>query len=287
MHAGGRTIVVARHAGYCYGVERALRIAHEAADRLATPVASLGPIIHNPVVVEELAARGVRAVDAPSEVESGAVLVRTHGVPPEVVDDARRRGLDVIDATCPFVAAAQRKAAALVEGGYVVVLLGERRHPEVAGILARAGGDTLVVEDVDEIDADALRGARVGIVVQTTQTPQALAALAERVAPVARETLIHNTICEATEQRQVAAREMAADVECVVVVGGHESANTRRLAGLCRGIQPRTWHIERAGDLAAAELADCATIGVTAGASTPETEIAATVEVLAGLPPLR
>lgn len=286
VDAGGRTIVVARSAGYCYGVQRALRIAREAADRLAAPIATLGPIIHNPGVVEELAARGVCAVDSPAEVDSGAVLVRTHGVPPGVVEDARRRGLEVIDATCPFVAAAQRKAAALVDAGYVVILLGEREHPEMVGIVARAGGDTIVVEDASELDVDELRGARVGVVVQTTQTREALAALAARVVPAAREALIHNTICEATVQRQAEAREMARAVDCVIVVGGHNSANTCRLASLCGEIQPRTQHIERADELDVECLTDCATIGVTAGASTPETDIAATVEALAGLPPL-
>jgi len=284
--AGGRRIVVARHAGYCYGVKRALRMAHEAADGPTSPVATLGPIIHNPGVVDDLARRGVRPVESPAELDSGALLLRTHGVPPAVVDAARERGLEVIDATCPHVTAAQRKAAGLREAGYTVLILGERHHPEVVGIMAWAGGEAILVEDAGGLDLDEIRGRRVGIVVQTTQTYEALGELAERVAPAAKETLIHNTICEATEQRQAEAREMAREVECVVVVGGRNSANTRRLAAICREILPNTQHIERAAELDRQSVAGCATIGVTAGASTPEEEIAATVAALADLPPL-
>jgi 4-hydroxy-3-methylbut-2-en-1-yl diphosphate reductase len=280
----GRTIVVARHAGYCYGVQRALRLALEAADSVQGPIATLGPIIHNPAVVEELAARGVQAVETPNDVEGGTVLVRTHGVPPEVVDAARVRGLRVIDATCPFVTVAQRKAAALSQAGYVVLILGEREHPEVAGIKACGGPEAVVVEELAEVDQGMIAGKRVGIVVQTTQTYAALSALAAAVAPLARETLVYNTICEATEQRQEAAREMAREVDCVLVVGGRNSANTRRLASLCREIQPRTFHLERAAELVPEWLAGCGTVGVTAGASTPEEEIEATLAAVAALP---
>jgi 4-hydroxy-3-methylbut-2-enyl diphosphate reductase len=282
--ADGRTIVVARFAGYCYGVQRALRLALEASENADETIATLGPIIHNPAVVEDLARRGVCAVDSPEDVAGGTVLVRTHGVPPEVVDAARARGLRVIDATCPFVTVAQRKAAALAQAGYVVVILGERDHPEVAGITACAGKEALVIEEAGELDPGEVADRRVGIVVQTTQTYAALSALAAAIAPLARETLVYNTICEATEQRQEAAREMARQVDCVLVVGGRNSANTRRLASLCREIQPRTQHLERASELAPEWVAGCRTVGVTAGASTPEEEIEATVAAVAALP---
>jgi 4-hydroxy-3-methylbut-2-enyl diphosphate reductase len=282
--ADGRVIVVARYAGYCYGVQRALRLALEASENVDDTISTLGPLIHNPAVVEDLARRGVRAVESPQEVDGGTVLVRTHGVPPAVVETARARGLRVIDATCPFVTVAQRKAAALAQDGYIVVILGERDHPEVAGITACAGTEALVVEEAGELDPDEVTDRRVGIVVQTTQTYAALAALAAAVAPLARETLVYNTICEATEQRQEAAREMARQVDCVVVVGGRNSANTRRLASLCREIQPRTRHLERASELSPGWVAGCQTVGITAGASTPEEEIEATVAAIAAVP---
>ena len=276
-HRAGVEVVVARYAGYCYGVERALKIAEEAGVTLAPPIYTLGPIIHNPSVVRRLAERGIAAVDDIDQVTEGTVIVRTHGVDPEVIAAAEARGLRVIDATCPFVNVAHQRAHMLREQGYVPVILGERDHPEVVGLLAWAGPRAIVVEDADELRAADVRNKRVGVVVQTTQTRENLARLAADLAPVARETLVFNTICDATEKRQAAARRLAAAVDVVVVVGGRNSANTTRLASLCRAIQPRTHHIETAAELEPGWLTGVRRVGVTAGASTPEDEIAAAV----------
>ena len=280
VRAGEVRIVVARYAGYCYGVERALRITEEAIEGAEKPVATLGPIIHNPMVVGRLAARGVDVVDDADKADSGTLIVRTHGVAPSVVGGARSRRINVVDATCPFVAVAQRKAAALREAGYAVVILGERDHPEVAGLEGFAGAGAVVVEEAGGLPVERLRGKRVGVVVQTTQTQANLASVAAALAPVARELLVYNTICDATEKRQNAARELGAEVDVVVVVGGRNSANTARLAQLCRAIQSRTYHIESAAEIEAGWLAGARRIGVTAGASTPDAEIDAAVEAL-------
>jgi 4-hydroxy-3-methylbut-2-enyl diphosphate reductase len=283
VRAGDVEIVVARYAGYCYGVERALRITEEALEGAEGPVASLGPIIHNPSVVGQLEERGVRVVDNAREAAAGTLIVRTHGVPPEVIEGARARHLNLVDATCPFVAVAQRKAASLREAGYAVVILGERDHPEVAGLEGFAGEGAVVVEDAAGLPLAQLRGKRVGVVVQTTQTRANLASVAAALAPVARELLVFNTICDATEKRQSAACELAAEVDVVVVVGGRNSANTARLAQLCRAMESRTHHIESAAELEPAWFAGARRIGVTAGASTPDEEIEATVAALQAL----
>ena len=283
VRAGDVEIVVARYAGYCYGVERALRITEEALEGAEGPVASLGPIIHNPSVVGQLEERGVRVVDDAREAAAGTLIVRTHGVPPEVVEGARARDINLVDATCPFVAVAQRKAASLREAGYAVVILGERDHPEVAGLEGFAGEGAVVVEDAAGLPLAQLRGKRVGVVVQTTQTRANLASVAAALAPVARELLVFNTICDATEKRQSAACELAAEVDVVIVVGGRNSANTARLAQLCRAIESRTHHIESAAELEPAWFAGARRIGVTAGASTPDEEIEATVAALQAL----
>jgi 4-hydroxy-3-methylbut-2-enyl diphosphate reductase len=283
VRAGDVEIVVARYAGYCYGVERALRITEEALEGAEGPVASLGPIIHNPSVVGHLEERGVRVVDDAREAAAGTLIVRTHGVPPEVVEGARARDINLVDATCPFVAVAQRKAASLREAGYTVVILGERDHPEVAGLEGFAGEGAVVVEDAAGLPLTQLRGKRIGVVVQTTQTRANLASVAAALAPVARELLVFNTICDATEKRQSAACELAAEVDVVVVVGGRNSANTARLAQLCRAIESRTHHIESAAELEPAWFAGARRIGVTAGASTPDEEIEATVAALQAL----
>ena len=283
VRAGDVEIVVARYAGYCYGVERALRITEEALEGAEGPVASLGPIIHNPSVVGQLEERGVRVVDDAREAAAGTLIVRTHGVPPEVVEGARARDINLVDATCPFVAVAQREAASLREAGYAVVILGERDHPEVAGLEGFAGEGAVVVEDAAGLPLAQLRGKRVGVVVQTTQTRANLASVAAVLAPVARELLVFNTICDATEKRQSAACELAAEVDVVIVVGGRNSANTARLAQLCRAIESRTHHIESAAELEPAWFTGARRIGVTAGASTPDEEIEATVAALQAL----
>jgi 4-hydroxy-3-methylbut-2-enyl diphosphate reductase len=280
VRAGDVRIVVARYAGYCYGVERALRITEAAIEAADKPVATLGPIIHNPTVVGQLAARGVDVVDDPDKVGSGTLIVRTHGVAPSVVDGARSRCINVVDATCPFVAVAQRKAAALREADYAVVILGERDHPEVAGLEGFAGEGAVVVEEAGGLPVERLRGKRVGVVVQTTQTQANLASVAAALAPLARELLVYNTICDATEKRQNAACELGAEVDVVVVVGGRNSANTARLAQLCRAIESRTYHIESAAELEPIWFDGAKRIGVTAGASTPDAEIDATVKAL-------
>lgn len=270
-------IVVARYAGYCYGVERALRLTEDALDGAKGPVATLGPIIHNPSVVKALAERGAGVVDGVEEAHEGTLIVRTHGVAPGVVAAARARGLDVVDATCPFVAVAQRKARALHEAGYTVVILGEHEHPEVVGLQGFAGGEAIVVADPEDVPAGRLEGRKVGVVVQTTQARDALARLAATLAPLARELLVYNTVCDATEKRQSAACALAARVDVVIVVGGRNSANTTRLAQLCRGIEPRTHHIETADEVRREWLSGVRRVGVTGGASTPDREIEATI----------
>lgn len=278
--ADGVEIVVARNAGYCYGVERALGITAAALDNARKPVASLGPIIHNPSVVAHLEEQGVEVVADVDAAQGGTLIVRTHGVAPDVFAAARASGLEVIDATCPFVAVAQRKASILRDAGYVVVILGERDHPEVAGLEGFVGPGAVVVEDAAGLPCEKLRDKRVGVVVQTTQTRANLANVAAALAPLARELLVHNTICDATEKRQSAAAELAAEVDVVVVVGGRNSANTARLAQLCRAIEERTYHVESAAELRADWFLGARRIGVTAGASTPDAEIEATVQVL-------
>ena len=283
VRAGDVEITVARFAGYCYGVERALRLTGEALDQGPAPVATLGPIIHNPGVVAGLEARGAAVLEHAEEAEGGTLVVRTHGVAPEVAESARARGLNVVDATCPFVAVAQRRAVALREAGYAVVILGEHDHPEVLGLEGFAGPGALVVEDPAALPVERLRGRRVGVVVQTTQTRANLSALAAALAPLARELLIHNTVCDATEKRQSAAAELAAEVDVVLVVGGRNSANTARLAQLCRALQPLTHHIETAAEVRPEWLRGARRVGVTAGASTPDEEIEATLTRLAEL----
>lgn len=261
-------IEVAKHAGYCYGVERALTLAKKAAESKTGPIHTLGPIIHNPQVVESLVDKGVVPVDSIDGLEEGTIIIRTHGVDPRVISDARTTGLTVVDATCPFVAKAQRRAASLMREGYSVLIVGERNHPEVEGILAYVHGQALVVEKAS--DVSNLREKRVGVVVQTTQSIENLRRVVARLLEQSIDLKVYNTICNATSQRQAAAEELADRADAMVVVGGKNSANTTRLAQICREKNERTHHIETAGELRPEWFDDCGLVGVTAGASTPD-----------------
>lgn len=261
-------IIIASRGGCCYGVERALKIAHETAAETEQPIHTLGPIIHNPGVVSELAEEGIEAASELSEIKDGTIIFRTHGVSPSVAADAGSRGLNIVDATCPYVKVAQEKAQALKDQGYLPVILGEHHHPEVVALVAYAGEKAVVVEDPADFDFSSIHG-RVGVVVQTTQSEANMASLALRLAPLASELLIHNTICNATRMCQEEALQLAAAADAVIVIGGKNSANTNRLANLCRDLQPRTYHIEEMGELKAEWFEGAGTVAITAGASTP------------------
>jgi len=261
-------IEIAVHAGYCYGVKRAFDIVNEVPQDTGG-IYTLGPIIHNPQAVEKLSKRrGVRPVKSLDQIKGGTLVVRSHGLPPQILDEARRRGLTIVDATCSHVSAAQERARELVDEGYSLIILGETNHPEVVGILAHANAEGSVVEEPSDLDGLG-RLKRVGLVVQTTQEKEKLAEVAARLSTMCKELKIYNTICSATRDRQAAARELAGRADVMVVVGGKNSGNTRRLAHVCEAQGKATYHIEYASEIDPAWLEGAVLVGVTAGASTP------------------
>jgi 4-hydroxy-3-methylbut-2-enyl diphosphate reductase len=274
-------VVVARHAGVCYGVERALKLADEAA-HAGGAVATLGPLIHNPQAVAALQDKGIGVASSLSDVPEGTLIIRSHGVDPAVIVAAEEQGLTVIDATCPFVRAAHTCAADLAASGYEVVIVGESDHPEVEGILAHAGGDALIVQRASDLPAK-LPGRRIGVVVQTTQPPAVLQEVVDVLLPRVAELRVCNTICSATAKRQESAAELAAEVDVIVVVGGHNSGNTKRLTEICTAGNPRTHHVETADELQEAWFKDASVVGVTAGASTPDEQIRGVIDAIEAL----
>ena len=273
-------VLRADYAGACYGVQRALDLAMSAADG-GEGASTLGPLIHNPQVVDELAARGIRAVDDPDEVERGSVIIRSHGVTPAVRRSVEARGLPIIDATCPHVARAQKAAAELAQSCACVVVVGEAGHPEVEGLVAcanEAGGRVIVASRPGDLPDEIPSPA--GVVVQTTQTHEAFDAVVEELRRRGVELELRDTICFATRQRQEAAAELAKTADAIVVIGGRNSSNTTRLAEICATSCPRTHHIEKPSEIDPAWFDGCSVVGVTAGASTPESQIAAVIERL-------
>jgi (E)-4-hydroxy-3-methyl-but-2-enyl pyrophosphate reductase len=265
-------IVLAEHAGFCFGVRRAIEQATVETSRRGH-LYSQGPLIHNRQVVEGLQGQGLEPIEDVDDAPPGsAVMLRTHGVGPEVYERAEARGLEIIDATCPFVARAQREAARLQAAGYQVLVLGEADHPEAQAIRAHTGGAARIVERAEELGALEL-GQRVAVVCQTTQRLETLQAMVAALLHRASELVIAKTICDATTQRQDAALRMAQHVDVVVVIGGTHSANTTRLAQICADAGKPTHHIETGDEVQCQWFADAARVGVTAGASTPDEAI--------------
>lgn len=261
-------IVLAKSAGFCFGVRRATTMAFEAAAE-HEHICSLGPVIHSPQVVKGLAEQGVKVVSRVEEIPPGSVIIRSHGVTSEEMDKIHENNLAIVDATCPFVKKAQEYAARLSNEGYTVVIVGEMEHPEVQGIVSYAG-DAVVHVVADEQQAAALpRMKKVGIVAQTTQLYENLKDIMDVCLAKSQELRIYNTICDATSVRQNEAREIARSVDLMFVIGGLASANTSRLADICREIQQQTWHIETAEEIKPEWFASVDKVGVTAGASTP------------------
>lgn len=264
-------IRIAREAGACYGVERALRLTKEAAQEGPEPVFTLGPLIHNPRVVEELEAKGVRVAADVSEAAGGTLILRTHGVTPAEVASARGLCARVIDATCPFVKRCHKAAERLDRKGYQVVIVGEKGHPEVLGTLGHVPS-ALVISSVEEASA-ARFAPRVGVVVQTTQAKAMLDAIVSAIKERVDEVVVENTICEATSGHQGAACELAREVDVMLVIGGKNSANTTHLAELAAKVCANTHHIESEDELRPSWFEGARSIGITAGASTPASQI--------------
>jgi 4-hydroxy-3-methylbut-2-enyl diphosphate reductase len=278
-----RSVEVARHAGFCFGVKRAIRMVEESLAAGKGPVSSLGPVIHNPQVIRSLEARGLRTVESLEEVASGVAVIRSHGAPPHVYQALERRGLQSVDATCPFVKKMHRQARQLVREGYRLVIVGDRNHSEITSLTEDPDVKGLVVSGPAELDGVKVAG-RVGVISQTTQTLENFQAVVDRLLPKVLELRIFNTICDSTATRQIEARELASRVDAMVVIGGRNSANTRRLAEICRETGTRTIWVETADELTGDILGAAARIGLTAGASTPEWIISDVIRRLQLLP---
>ena len=275
----------ARELGFCFGVRRALSIIEGEAG--GAGIVTLGPIVHNKTVVARLKGLGVGVVDDIDGLKGGVIAISSHGVSPQTLDRINARGLEVIDTTCPIVRSAQKAAHRLAGAGFGVIIFGEASHPEVRGLLGWAGSNAIASMDAEAVSVDGLP-RRIGILAQTTQSRGEFTAfvnrLCERLLPNSTEVRIINTLCQETQKRQLAAEELAATSDLMIVVGGHNSANTRRLAEVCQHIVD-TYHIENASEINAEWLKGRRSVGVTAGASTPDEAIEQVIRRIKELEP--
>ena len=239
---------IARTAGFCWGVRRTVDRVLEVAATCGQPVVTLGPIIHNPQAVEHMRGKGVGTVDRVAEVSDGTtIVVRTHGALKSEMEAARERDLEVVDGTCPYVKYPQAMAQRLSREGYHVVIIGDASHAEVRGVLSYVEGPVTVIRPGSPLPE--IGAKKVAVVAQTTCIGSEFAKMVGALALRHKEVRAVNTICSDTDERQADARQLAREVDAVVVVGGKNSANTRHLAELCRGIQPRTWHVETGDEI--------------------------------------
>lgn len=262
-------IELAGEAGFCFGVRRAIQIAFDVAAREEGFIYTLGPIIHNPQMVHRLEEKGVRPISDPSEVAPGIVVIRSHGVAPEAMEKVRAYGHRIVDATCPFVRRAQDHVQELRNEGYHIIIVGERNHAEVQGLLGYAGKDVHVVWDMEDLESIG-RLQRAGVVAQTTAPFDRFGILVGGLLEKSRQLKIYNTICHSTEERQTQTLELAKRADVMIIIGGRNSANTTRLAELCRDLGRRTYHVETADELCPDWLKGASRVGVSAGASTPD-----------------
>jgi (E)-4-hydroxy-3-methyl-but-2-enyl pyrophosphate reductase len=277
-------VIVADNAGFCFGVKRAIKMANDTMDG-GGAVKSLGSLIHNPQVVSSFRKRGLEVVADLDAVEpEDTVVIRSHGVGPEIKDKALSLGLTVVDTTCPFVTKAQQYAAKLIAENYKVVMIGDKNHPEVIGVVAHTQNQAIILDSVEE--AEKLKFIpRMGVVFQTTHAighvQEVVGALLKR----GKEVRVFNTLCGATTSMQKTAIELSGEVEAMVIVGGRQSANTAQLAEVCRKVNPRVLMIESAEELHEDWFQGLTRVGVSAGASTPDEVIAEVVERITNMEP--
>ncbi|MCX5867362.1 MAG: 4-hydroxy-3-methylbut-2-enyl diphosphate reductase [Proteobacteria bacterium] len=262
-------IIPTRSIGFCQGVKRAVELSESALKGAPGPIFSVGPIIHNPPEMERLGRLGLSVVRGIDEIPRHAsLLIRSHGATPREISAARKRGLKIIDATCPIVKRLQAAYRKLIREGYTVVVVGDKNHPEVQGVLSQEKGRGLVVGGPEDLRKIKLKG-RIGMVAQTTQPLQKVQEVADFLLGKSEELRIINTLCPVTLKRQEEASDLAKRVDLMLVIGGKNSANTSRLFELCRKVNPHTFQIERLHELDLRGGKGKRILGITTGTSTP------------------
>uniref|UniRef100_UPI003FED79D8 4-hydroxy-3-methylbut-2-enyl diphosphate reductase n=1 Tax=Roseburia sp. TaxID=2049040 RepID=UPI003FED79D8 len=267
-------VILAKSAGFCFGVKRAVDMVYKEADRGDTPIYTYGPIIHNEEVVSDLEAKGVRVIEDVDELRDapkGIVIIRSHGVGPSVYREIQKLGFEIVDATCPFVLKIHRLVEQHSREGERIVIIGNASHPEVAGIREWSeDAQTTIIGSREEAENFTVKdGKKVCIVSQTTFNYNKFQELVEIISEKGYDIIVLNTICNATEERQTEAARIAAEVDAMIVIGGRSSSNTQKLFEICKKECNNTYYIQTVKDLDLTCLKSIDNVGITAGASTP------------------
>jgi 4-hydroxy-3-methylbut-2-enyl diphosphate reductase len=268
-----RNIVVAKTAGFCFGVKRAVDTVYEQIESGDKEIYTYGPIIHNEEVVNDLISKGVKVIEDLEELKSlksGTVIIRSHGVDKSIYDIIESNGLKLVDATCPFVKKIHKIVYERSLDGYEIIIIGNAMHPEVEGIKGWCQGPVTIVNTEEEaMNYQPICGEKVCLVSQTTFNYNKFNKLVEIIGKKVYNVITVNTICNATNERQVEARKIAKEVDSMIVIGGKTSSNTQKLYEICSEECKNTYYIQTAEDLTDVTLVT-GSVGITAGASTPK-----------------
>jgi 4-hydroxy-3-methylbut-2-enyl diphosphate reductase len=262
-------IIIAKSAGFCFGVKRALDLVQDIAGK-NKEVYTFGPLIHNPQEVQRLEKENIKVIEDYSKIEKGILVLRTHGIQLDVYENlSKKENIKLVDATCPFVKRAQDIVKELSKDTNTkqIIVIGERQHPEVVALVSYGKGKCLVVEDKKDVK-NVKKTDIIYIVSQTTQSPKKFDEIVEEISKIS-QIKVFNTICRATFDRQSAAQELAKEVDIMIVIGGKNSGNTTRLYQICSSIT-KTYHIETVEEIEKSWFYNADKIGITAGASTPD-----------------
>ena len=267
-------IKLAKTAGFCFGVQRAVDTVHTQIEEGIAPIYTYGPIVHNETVVHELEEKGVRVLNTEEELielKEGTVIIRAHGVGKHIYDLLEGKGIRLVDATCPFVRKIHRIVQKEEAEGRKILIIGNARHPEVEGIRGWCRTPSFVVESVEEAQNFTVElGEKLCIVSQTTFNYKKFKDLVEIISKKGYDIIVLNTICSATEERQTEARQIASQVDAMIVIGGSHSSNTQKLFEICKKECENTYHIQELEDLDLKTSQSIRCVGITAGASTPK-----------------
>ena len=263
-------ITVSQHAGFCFGVDRAVKLCAEIDSDTPQPLQMLGNLVHNESVVENLKQQGIKVIKSLDEAKKGTVIITAHGIYPEIYEEAKKKALNIIDTTCPKVILVHQLVKKLQSEGREIIIAGDEDHIEVKGINGAVGWQARVVATVKEVgELDFPEDAKIGIVSQTTQDMEGFAEIENALKKKFADVKIFNTICESTRGHQQEAKELARDNDAMVVVGSKTSGNTTRLYEICQGLNKKTYWIDTAADLKEDWFGGVKNVGLTAGASTP------------------
>ena len=275
-------VKLAKTAGFCMGVRRAMEMVMAETNKRKGPLFTLGPLIHNTQVLDLLASKGVESIENLSGLQTGEIVIRAHGIPPQMRLAIRKTGLQIIDATCPRVARVHAIIRSHTRKGYTALIVGDRDHAEVVGLVGYSEGPVHVIQNAKDV-SELPHLDRLFVVAQTTQNQQNFREVVKALKKRFPEVLVFDTICDATNERQQEVRSFAGQVDAVVVVGGYHSGNTQRLAQVSRELGLPTFHVETEKDLKKEKLSGMEVIGVTSGASTPNWMIRNVVSTIEGI----